>query len=116
MQRDKEPLHTALNLRIGDKLAAEIERMAGLKGKTASETARTLLAYGVEVARRLEAQKFMQHHEHEYDDDVAGRTVINAEFVPYTWSEIARMTEEMDEAIGRPGPPARHPTRDDLIP
>ena len=116
MQDPKEPLREALNLRIGDKLAAEIERIAGLSGKTASETARTLLGYGVEVARRLEAQRLMQHHEAEYDDDVAGRIVISAEFVPYSWSEIARMHAEMEETTGGESSPRGRPTWDDLIP
>ena len=116
MQNPKDPLRVALNLRIGDKLAAEIDRIAGLNGKTASETARTLLAYGVEVARRLEAQRLMQHHEHEYDDEVAGRIVISAELVPYTWSEVARMKTEMHDYIAGEGPPTRPPTWDDLTP
>src|SRR5688500_4301872 len=96
MQEPKEKLHGTLNLRIGDKLEAEIERIAALKGATASETARTLLAYGVEVERRLEAQRLMRHHENGLDDDVAGRIVISAEFVPYTWREVSEMQAEMD--------------------
>ena len=114
MQNSKETLRGTLNLRIGDKLEAEIERIAALKGTTASETARTLLAYGVEVERRLEAQQLMRHHESELDDDVAGRIVISAEFVPYTWREVAEMQDDLEEqSVGRPG---RLPTWDDIQP
>lgn len=117
MQDPKERLRDALNLRIGDKLSSEIERIAALKGKTASETARTLLSYGVEVERRLEAQRLMQHHEQEHTDNVAGRVVISAEFVPYTWREVAELQEEIDEQIGSSGPlPRRPPTWEDLAP
>ena len=114
MQEPKETLHGTLNLRIGGKLEAEIERVAGLMGKTASETARTLLGYGVEVERRLEAQRLMRHHEGELDDDVAGRIVISAEFVPYTWREVGEIQADLEEQIaGRPG---RLPRWDDLTP
>lgn len=114
MQESKEPLHGTLNLRIGGKLEAEIERIAALMGKTASETARTLLGYGVEAQRRLEAQRLMRHHENEFADDVAGRIVISAEFVPYTWREVAEMQADLDEQIA--GQPGRLPTWDDLTP
>ncbi len=114
MQESKEPLHGTLNLRIGGKLEAEIERIASLMGKTASETARTLLGYGVEAQRRLEAQRLMSHHESELDDDVAGRIVISAEFVPFTWREVGEMQANLDEQIaGRPGGP---PKWDDVVP
>lgn len=114
MQESKEPLREALNLRIGDKLAAEIERIAARKGATSSETARALLAYGVEVDRRLEAQRLMQHHEWEYNDNVAGRVVVSAEFVPYTWREVAEMQKDMEEQMA--GGPGRLPKWDDLAP
>lgn len=114
MQESKETLRGTLNLRIGDKLEAEIERIAALMGKTASETARTLLGYGVEVERRLQAQRLMRHHESELDDDVAGRIVISAEFVPYTWREVSEIQADMDEQIA--GRPSRLPRWDDLTP
>jgi hypothetical protein len=114
MQETKERLHGTLNLRIGGKLEAEIERIASLQGKTASETARTLLSYGVEVQRRLDAQRLMQHHEAELEQDVAGRIEISAEFVPYTWREVAEMQADVEEQMaGRPG---RLPKWGDLHP
>jgi len=116
MQEARETLHGTLNLRIGGKLEAEIERIAALMGKTASETARTLLGYGVEVERRLEAQRLMRHHEHEgeFDDDVAGRIVISAEFVPYTWREVGEIQADIEEQVA--GRPSRLPRWDDLTP
>lgn len=114
MQESREPLHGTLNLRIGGRLEAEIERIAGLMGKTASETARTLLGYGVEVERRLEAQRLMRHHENELADDVAGRIVISAEFVPYTWREVAEIQADVEEQSA--GGPGRLPRWDDLAP
>jgi hypothetical protein len=113
MQDDKEKLREALNLRIGARLAAEINRIAARNGKSASEMARTLLSYGVEVDRRLEAQRLMEHHEGELDDDVAGRIEVKAEFVPYTWQEVTEMREELE---ARGSIPSRHPTWDDVIP
>ena len=114
MPTDQEKLHGTLNLRIGGKLESEIERIAAESGKTASETARRLLAFGVEVERRLEAQRLMQHHETEFGDEVAGRIVISAEFVPFTWREVGEMQAEIDEQIG--GRPTRLPTWGNLEP
>jgi hypothetical protein len=115
MQDGKEKLHGTLNLRIGGKLESEIERIAAADGKTESETARRLLAYGVEVERRLEAQRLMQHHESEFDDDVAGRIVISAEFVPYTWREVGEIQADVEEAAAGM-PSARLPRWEDLTP
>jgi DNA-binding transcriptional regulator/RsmH inhibitor MraZ len=112
MQEAKEPLREALNIRIGDALASEIDRIAKLRGESASEVARLLLAYGAEVERRLEAQRLMQHHAAEYSADVAGRVVISAEFVPYTWREVAEMREDL-ESQGEFG---RLPRWEDLQP
>ena len=116
MQELKEKLDATLNLRIGGKLEAEINRIAALKGKSASETARYLLGYGVEVERRLQAQRLMQHHDSEFSDEVAGRVVIRAEFVPFSWSEVAEMQADLDEQMaGRPSL-RRLPRWEDLEP
>ncbi len=115
MQDSKETLRGTLNLRIGGKLESEIDRIAAGLGKSASETARILLGYGVEVQRRLEAQRLMQHHEREFGDDRAGRIEIRAEFVPFTWEDVARMNTE---ALGPDGDelPSRPPVWEDLAP
>jgi hypothetical protein len=110
MAESKKPLREALNLRIDDKLADEIDRIAQLQGKTASEVARTLLRYGAEVERRLEAQKLMRDLDADFSN-VAGRIVIKAEFVPYNWQDVAEMREVVDS-----GHTSSYPTWDDMTP
>lgn len=114
MHEDKKPLREALNLRIDDILATEIDRIAKLREESASEVARRLLSYGAEVERRLEAQRLMQHYAREFDDDIAGRVVISAEFVPYTWSEISDIQADQEEQMA--GRVTRLPRWDDLAP
>jgi plasmid stability protein len=109
MTETKKPLREALNLRIDDSLASEIERIAARHGRSASEVARTLLTHGVQVDRQLEAQELRRHFEADYSD-VAGRIVIEAKFEPYTWAEAYQMREDA-EARREP-----LPTWDDLIP
>lgn len=46
-----------LNLRVDPGLVREIERIAEWRGKTMSEVARELLAFGVTVERQLEADE-----------------------------------------------------------
>ena len=43
-------------MRLDAPLAREIARIAGSRGQSESEAARSLLRYGIEVQRRLEAQ------------------------------------------------------------
>jgi hypothetical protein len=112
MQDDKRPLREALNLRIDDLLAKELDRIAARRGESASEVARRLLGYGAEVERRLEAQKLMQHYGEEYGENIAGRIVIQAEFVPYTWKEAAEIKEDLESR----GEYSRRPTWDDIVP
>jgi hypothetical protein len=112
MQEEKKPLREALNLRLDDSLAKEIDRIAAAKGESASVAARRLLAFGAEVERRLEAQKLMRNYDDQYPADVAGRIVIQAEFVPYTWKEAA----EIQEDIASRGEFSRVPTWQDIDP
>jgi hypothetical protein len=91
----KKPLREALNLRIDDKLASEIDRIAARHGKSASEVARTLLTYGVRVDRQLEAQELRGSYDTDYSD-VAGRIVIDAKFEAYTWAEVYAMREDVE--------------------
>jgi len=109
MADSKKPLHEALNLRIDDQLSAEIERIAGRHRKSESEVARTLLTYGVQVDRQLEAQELKRQYDSDFSD-VAGRIVIDAEFVPYSWQDVARIREDFE--MGRSG----LPKWDDLVP
>jgi hypothetical protein len=57
MTRERK-LKEVLNLRLDEPLAREIARIAGAENESESEVARTLLAYGIEVVRRLDAQAF----------------------------------------------------------
>ena len=110
MQKEPKPLREALNLRIDEKLAAEIDRIAALRGKSASEVGRLLLSYGAEVERRLEAQRLLRNYDEQLGPEVAGRIEIKAEFVPYSWHEAARIQEELESGRNR------LPTWDDLLP
>lgn len=112
MQEEKKPLREALNIRLDDTLAKEIDRIAAANGESASVTARRLLGFGAEVERRLEAQKLMRNYEDQYPADVAGRIVIQAEFVPYTWKEAAEIKEDIESR----GEYLRVPTWHDLAP
>ena len=55
-----------LNLRIDPALAREIERIAQRRGKSDSETARSLLALGVDADRKIEAARL--NLPYDYDD------------------------------------------------
>jgi len=54
-QRERK-LREVLNVRLDAPLAREVARIAGARGQTESEAARSLLRYGIEVQRRLEMQ------------------------------------------------------------
>jgi predicted transcriptional regulator len=110
MAETKKKLRDALNLRIDDELAGEIDRIAARHGKSASEVARTLLIYGAEVDRQLEAQELRRGYGAADYSDVAGRVVIDAAFKPYTWDEVYEMRENAEM---RRDP---LPKWDDLIP
>ena len=109
MTESKKTLREALNLRIDDRLATEIERIAARHGKSASEVARTLLTYGVRVDRQLEAQELRRNYDADYSD-VAGYIDIEAKFVPYSWTEVQSIRE--DAEMGRDP----LPKWDDLVP
>lgn len=51
----QQKLREVLNVRLDEPLAREIARIAGAKGESESEVARSLLTWGIEVERRLEA-------------------------------------------------------------
>lgn len=78
MTRDRK-LKEVLNVRLDEPLARELRRIATDKGRTESEVARELLSYGVEVARRLDAQRFSKPYGWEYRDrDEIGVVEIEA--------------------------------------
>jgi hypothetical protein len=106
MARERK-LKEVLNLRLDEPLAKEVRRLAQAQGRSESEVARTLLGYGAEVERRLEAQRLMGHYSRQ-DDDRAGRIEIEARFVPHTHAEAEKIREELETG--------GLPTWDDLIP
>jgi len=105
--REKK-LKEILNLRLDAPLAKEIRRLAAAQERSESEVARTLLGYGAEVERRLEAQRLNRHYSVE-DADRPGRVQIQAEFVPFTWPEVEKMREQLENG-------EQTPTWDDVIP
>lgn len=81
-------LKEVLNVRLDEPLARELRRIATDRGRTESEVARELLAYGVEVARRLDADRFSRSYTEEYRDrGEAGTVEINARWRPLTADE-----------------------------
>ena len=100
MTRERK-LREVLNVRLDEPLAREIRRLATSHRRSESEVARQLLAYGAEVARRLEAERLMQHYS-THDADQPGRVEIEARFIPYTHEDMARMREQLDSGEARP--------------
>ena len=101
MTEKKEPLSGVLNLRVDDALSQEIDRIAKVEDTSASEAARKLLGFGVEVQRQIEAGYLRLP----YTLDRAktdGRVVIEAGWKPYTprelWELVSEERAAMDEA------------------
>ena len=55
MTEKKQGLKDVLNLRVDEALSREVDRIAKVEGLSASEAARKLIGYGVEVQRQVEA-------------------------------------------------------------
>ena len=88
-------LREVLNVRLDAPLALEIARIAGSQGRSESEIARTLLGYGIEVQRRLEAARLAipfewdrTHDEHQFVTEWPHILEIDARRRPMTDSEI----------------------------
>jgi hypothetical protein len=88
-------LREVLNVRLDESLAREIARIAGAQGSSESEIARTLLGYGIEVQRRLEAAKLAipfewdkTPDEHQFATEWPHILEIEARRRPMTDSEI----------------------------
>jgi hypothetical protein len=101
-------LREVLNVRLDAPLAREIARLAVVQGRTESEVARTLLGYGVEVTRRLEARSYSRPfawQEQEAADDWErhhpGIVEIEAKFRPMTDEEL--IAHGLDEHLPRHG-------------
>jgi len=84
-------LREVLNVRLDEPLARELSRIAGSEGRSESDVARTLLGYGIEVARRLQAQAFerpFSWQEEPEDEPHPGIIEIQARWRPMTDEEI----------------------------
>src|SRR5436190_14642509 len=101
MTEKKQALTGVLNIRVDDALSREVDRIAKVEGTSASEAARKLIGYGVEVQRQVEASYLRLPYtlDREKTD---GRVVIDAQWRPYTpretWEIEARERELIDEA------------------
>src|SRR3954469_17399052 len=87
-QEVKQGLRDVLNIRVDAALAAEVDRVAAVLGTSASDAARKLLQYGIEVARKLEADDLMRPY---WDDpamehtDEFGRPMERHAEIAATW-------------------------------
>jgi hypothetical protein len=80
-----------LNVRLDDSLARELSRIAGSEGRSESDVARTLLGYGIEVVRRLQAHAFerpFSWQEKQEDEPYPGIIEIQARWRRMTDDEI----------------------------
>jgi hypothetical protein len=85
MAREKTYSET-LNLRIDPGLAREIERIAKRRGQSESETARSLLALGVDADRKIEAAWLRRP----YDDDSEMIAVLDVHLQPFDPDDFGR--------------------------
>jgi hypothetical protein len=88
-------LREVLNLRLDEPLAREIARIAEGDRRSGSDVARMLLGYGIEVLRRLEAERLGQPFEWQQEmpdaEDQWPTTVeITARRRPMTDEEVDR--------------------------
>jgi metal-responsive CopG/Arc/MetJ family transcriptional regulator len=87
-----------LNVRLDSALAAEIDRIAGWRGKSASEVARDLMKFGVAAERDLQAQELKQSYGSPPIDRNAEnvRIVVEAHYRFLTVNELEAMREEFE--------------------
>jgi hypothetical protein len=101
MTEKKQSLSGVLNLRVDDALSREIDRIAVVEGTSASEAARKLLGYGVEVQRQVEASYLRLPYSLDREQ-TPGRIEIEAAWRPYSrrelWEQEAAMEAAIDEA------------------
>lgn len=93
MTPKKPTFSGVLNLRVDDALSREIDRIAKVEKISASEAARKLLGYGVEVQRQVEAS-FLRLPYSLDRETTEGRIVIDAQWKPYTPRELREMEDE----------------------
>src|SRR5438093_9301186 len=93
-EKKKEALSRVLNVRVDDALSREIDRIAKVDGTSASEAARKLIGYGVNVQRQLEASYLKLPYTLDVEN-TEGRVVIDAAWKPYSARELFEI--EMEE-------------------
>jgi hypothetical protein len=87
-----------LNLRVDEALSREIDRIASVESLSASEAARKLLGYGVEVQRQVEASYLRLPYTLDRES-AEGRVVIDAAWKPYSQREIWEREREFERMI-----------------
>jgi hypothetical protein len=98
MTDKKKSLSGVLNLRVEDALSKEIDRIAGVEGVSASEAARQLIGYGVEVQRQVESSYLRLPYTLDRAN-TPGRVVIEASWKAYTQRELWEQRMEEEEAL-----------------
>jgi hypothetical protein len=93
---ERKQLKDVLNLRLDEALSKEIDRIAAVEGTSASEAARKLIGYGVEVQRQVEASYLRLPYT--LDRATAdGRVVIDAGWKRYTKRELMEFEAALEE-------------------
>src|SRR3954447_6250932 len=87
MTEKKQAFSGVLNLRVDEALSREVDRIAKVEGTSASEAARKLLGYGVEVQRQVEASLLRLPYTVDLEE-AQGRVVIDAQWKLYSPREL----------------------------
>jgi predicted transcriptional regulator len=90
---EKKSLSGVLNLRVDDALSREVDRIAKVEETSASEAARKLIGFGVEVQRQIEASYLRLPYTLDRET-TAGRVVVTAEWKAYTQYELWQREDE----------------------
>jgi hypothetical protein len=98
MTDKKQGLKDVLNIRVDEALSREIDRIAQVEALSASEAARKLLGYGVEVQRQIEASYLKLPYTLDRSE-TSGRVVIEAAWRPYSPRELYELEDAQREAL-----------------
>jgi hypothetical protein len=94
----EKSLSGVLNLRVDEALSREIDRIAATEGISASEAARKLIGYGVEVQRQVESSYLRLPYTLDRET-TPGRVVIEAAWKAYTPRELWEQRLDEEEAL-----------------
>jgi hypothetical protein len=98
MTEKKQGLKDVLNIRVDEALSREVDRIAKVEGLSASEAARKLIGYGVEVQRQVEASYLRLPYSLDRET-TDGRIVIEAAWKRYTPRELWEQKMEEEAAL-----------------